>query len=424
MNLRELSLPAPSSSIEFERLCLALYQDVWDDHNAQLNGVSGQSQFGVDFFGRYSGTGELYGVQCKVRAGASSRVALSEIEREVKRAEEFEPRLKHFIFATTARRDGHLQTRVRLLSERRLAQGEFSVHVVAWEDLLLMLDRHPKVAQHFFPFFRLDAQSAKHALMTEQFAPKEFREESVGTLSRRLQHVMALFKAGQRYDFLSVSRVAEILGAERITDVSNFFGGLSEPPITFMRTFAERFGVNPEWLIHGEQEVFFCPEPVALSPLDALQFLESTSPEFIFIVGSQSEYGECTIVVGLDEWKYITINGVWHVSSHVGASGLSQLVDLYDLFVRMLEMKMPCRGLLIEPDVFDQLINGEIYPGSLLTRHIGHGDWWVALLDVDQNSSDAQFYGQWYGPSFLAAQRVLRDCLGPQLRNNRWNKSG
>lgn len=421
MNVRELVLPAPSSSRDFEVLCLALYQRTWNDRNAQLNGVSGQPQFGVDIFGKRTDNGALCGVQCKVRAGSAPRLTFSEIEAEVEKAEKFEPYLKHFVIATTARRDATLQTKVRMFSARRQAQGQFSVHVDAWDDLIIILDRHRDIASHFFPFLSAGTQPSTDEEVDNQTVSNKLQENYAGVLSHRFRGAVELLNKGSVYDTISVSRIAEMLGAERISDVSKYFDGQDEPPISFMREFSARFRINPEWLIHGEDGPFYCAEPVAFSPLDALPFLESALPDDIFMVRSKSVYGECVIVAKLDEWKYVTVNGMWHVSSRVGGTGRSQLVDLYDFFLRLLDKKLPCRGFVLEPDIFDQLIRGEIYPGSVLEGYNGNADWWISFLHVDHNSSRTMLYRQWHGQTFLDAQKILRECLSPEMRKNTWN---
>jgi hypothetical protein len=419
MKLRELSLPAPTSSKEFETLCLAVYQRIWRDHNAKLNGVIFQDQHGVDIFGVDSISGDLYGVQCKVRAGARGKLSFSAIEEEVEKAERFEPELQHFIIATTAPRNAMLQEKVRLLSRGRIKDGLFAVHLAAWDDLILMLDQYPEVATHFYPSFKSKVVEDKN--ICDVCLPEQLTVNYAGVLSRRLNYAMTLLNEGKQYNAISMSRMAEMLGAERISDVSKYFDGKEEPTIGFLREFAIRFGVNAEWLIHGENDAFYCAEPIAFDPLDALPFLEAWKPEEIFIVRSKSECGECLLIAKLGDWKYVTINGIWHVSSCVGGTGRSQLVNLYDLFMQMLERHLPCSGFIVEEATFYKIQNGEIYPGSVLERHNGNAGWWIALLNVDHNKDRARLYRGFYGQTFLDAQRILRECLSPDMRKNEWN---
>lgn len=321
MKFRNLSLPKPTSAKEFEALCLALYQKVWRDSNAQLHGTSGQAQQGINIFGRDTDSGDTYGLQCKVRA---RRLTYSEIEAEINEAEKFEPGLQHFVVATTANRDGALQRRVRLLSEQRRQAGRFAVHVVAWDDLVGMLDEFPEIAARFFPFLG-GVQSADSGGASSVSHPNPF--------VYRLSFAMTLLNDGRTYNAILISHVAEIIGAERVSEVAKYFDGKEEPSIQFMRSFASRFGINTQWLIHGEDEAFYCAEPVVFSPIDAIPFLEKHRPEDIFVMRSKSDHGETVIVVRFDDWRYVTMNGIWHVSKHVGGTGRSQMVDLCLLFL-------------------------------------------------------------------------------------------
>jgi hypothetical protein len=408
MNLRNLSLPKFTSAKDFEAFCLALYQKVWADSNAQLHAASGQSQQGVDIFGRHATTGESYGVQCKVRS--ERRLTFSDIEADVERAEEFQPKLRHLVVATTANRDGALQTKVRLLSEKRRAAGLFSVHVVAWEDLIETLSEFPEVAQRFYSFLTVPR--------TDDGAVGSMHERSDhgSAIAHRLSHALALLNETRTYDAISVSHVAEALDAERVSDVSKYFEGQDEPPIRFLRAFAEKFGANPEWLIHGADEAFYCYEPVLFSPLDAIPYLEANSPEEIIVVRSKSNCGECAIVARLDEWRYVTVGGIWHVSSHVGATGRSQLLDLCQLFVHMLTNRMPCRGYAVDEETFYKLKDGEVYPGSVFSGHNGNADWWISLLDIDHRAPGAPHYKEWHGQAFMDAQEILREHATSEMK--------
>lgn len=404
MTYRNHTLPKPTSPRDFEAICLALYRKTWSDPNAQLNGISGQRQNGVDIFGRDIASGNAYGVQCKVR---SKRITFSEIEAEIEKAEDFLPRIQHFIIATTADRDGVLQAKIRSLSEARRAVGQFSVHIVSWNDLTDMLDEHRSVAARFFSFL----EDAPHLTQTP-----ESNKSSEGPFAHRISKALTLLNENRKYNTLTVSRVAEALQAERVTDVLKYFDGRQEPSIRFMRDFAAKFGVNAEWLIHGEDEAFYCNEPMAFSALDAIPFIEEHGHEEIFIIRSDSDYGECAIVVRLDSWRYVTINGVWHVSSHVGGTGSSQMEDLCLFFVHMLRKRISFRGFALDDETFYKLKEGQIYPGSVLEGRSRGSDWCVSLLDFEHREPRACHYGEWHGQSFLDAQSILKETLSPEAK--------
>ena len=54
------SIPKPENWQDFERQCHVLFQCIWGDPHAQLNGRRGQPQHGVDIFGHPNdGKGDL-----------------------------------------------------------------------------------------------------------------------------------------------------------------------------------------------------------------------------------------------------------------------------------------------------------------------------------------------------------------------------
>lgn len=125
----------PNDPAAFESLCLDLLKDIWGgDAGAQKNGRSGQSQAGVDLFGRCQG--KWMGVQCKQKDGLlRTKVTKTDLEREVKAALRFEPRLSLFILATSGPRDAKIQNCARKLTDAHERRGLFKVEVWSWEDI-------------------------------------------------------------------------------------------------------------------------------------------------------------------------------------------------------------------------------------------------------------------------------------------------
>src|SRR5215468_2647641 len=104
MDFQEKQIAPPKSWEQFEELCLVLFRAIWQDPTAQKNGRLGQPQHGVDIFGMPERLcGSFHGVQCKGKdAGYGSVLTVTELKREVKKADLFVPALENFIVATTA----------------------------------------------------------------------------------------------------------------------------------------------------------------------------------------------------------------------------------------------------------------------------------------------------------------------------------
>ncbi len=139
-------IPLPKGDDDFEELVLALFREIWRDAGAKLHGRRGQRQHGVDLYGedRFGGSG-LNGVQCKQHGSAillKDMDLVAELREEVEKAKGFQPPLRRFILATTARRSVALQHEARSLTELNRQTGLFTVDVLGWEDLEDFLRRH------------------------------------------------------------------------------------------------------------------------------------------------------------------------------------------------------------------------------------------------------------------------------------------
>ena len=158
MDDREKQIPPPKSWEKFEDLCHELFKAVWGDSFAQKNGRRGQPQHGVDIFGSPNGNYETcQGVQCKGKDGLYGRkTSVPELEREIAKAEGFEPLLQHWIFATTAPVDAKLQKTAREISASRTKKGRFTVSVLGWEEIVTLLCRQKQVLSEFYPEHTFD----------------------------------------------------------------------------------------------------------------------------------------------------------------------------------------------------------------------------------------------------------------------------
>lgn len=146
-NMNRHQWPAPSNWEEFEDLCLDLWKRIWQDPYAEKNGRKGQAQNGVDVFGRPNRESDYEGVQCKGKDNyVHAMVTEEELDVEIKKAEGFKPKIKHFILATTAPQDAGIQEYARKLSEKRQKKNKFTVTVVSWEWIKANLGDHPDIA--------------------------------------------------------------------------------------------------------------------------------------------------------------------------------------------------------------------------------------------------------------------------------------
>jgi hypothetical protein len=153
MDFRSKQIAPPRDWPDFENLCLAIFRAEWSDPLALKNGRTGQPQHGVDVYGSPRPERDtIYGVQCKGKDRLyDAKATVAELHEELSKAEKFSPGLAHWIFATSAARDGALQKAARELSAKRVREGLFQVTVLGWEDIQFILARHPDVVEDFYP---------------------------------------------------------------------------------------------------------------------------------------------------------------------------------------------------------------------------------------------------------------------------------
>jgi tetratricopeptide (TPR) repeat protein len=153
MAFHDQQIAPPKAWDKFEDLCWALFCAEWGDGNAQKNGRQGQAQAGVDVFGHnHAQGGGLWGVQCKLKHSATgSKLSQPEIEAELAKADSFEPKLDHWIMATTSPNDAALQTWARKHSATRTNSGLCPVTLYFWDSIEQLMFAHPAVAERFYP---------------------------------------------------------------------------------------------------------------------------------------------------------------------------------------------------------------------------------------------------------------------------------
>ena len=128
---------------------------IWHDPGTQKNGRSGQNQHGVDISGRPGIGNDWAGVQCKGKDNyTAKRVTQQELRDEVAKAKTFTPKLTQFILATTGPKDSEIEKLARQITQAHQQSGWFSVTVLAWDDILLLLDDEIDVVAKHYPWIQ------------------------------------------------------------------------------------------------------------------------------------------------------------------------------------------------------------------------------------------------------------------------------
>jgi hypothetical protein len=152
----QVDIPTPKYWQDFEVITHEVFKLEWSDPHAQRNGREGQAQNGVDVFGiDYRTTAKMFtGVQCKKRQTKSkgyvvpaTSLSTNDIDNEINAAKAFKPALKHFVIATTLRRDNTLQTHVAHYNN---ANPSFIVSLWFWDDFEAVLWKNPVLMKVYY----------------------------------------------------------------------------------------------------------------------------------------------------------------------------------------------------------------------------------------------------------------------------------
>lgn len=114
----------------------------------------------MDIYGRPAKlNGEYAGAQCK-----NLQTTLGELKTPILGAESFKPPLKQFILSVGAPRDAKLQEQVRMIDIERVRNGKFSVNLISWDDLTLVVSGERKLFEKHFPQFGKEGKQLENVL--------------------------------------------------------------------------------------------------------------------------------------------------------------------------------------------------------------------------------------------------------------------
>lgn len=142
-------LAKPDTDDEFEAMCHALYQCMWNDTSCSRVGGKGQVQHGIDILG-FDGI-RTVGIQCKHYT--TKPFTMKTVTDDVTLAENADLPIKHMLFATTAPNKAQLVLDVRKLSDQRRSEGKFTVSIDFWNEITGHLRIYPEIGRAFIKNF-------------------------------------------------------------------------------------------------------------------------------------------------------------------------------------------------------------------------------------------------------------------------------
>ncbi len=145
------SLRKPENWQDFESLCKKLWGEILEiPHKIKKNGRLGQLQNGVDVYGIPKGQNAYWGVQSKGKSDyLDSKLTKKEIDKEIKNAKSFLPKLEVFIIATTQSKDVRIEEYVRQRDIENRNENSFEIMLFCWEDIADLIEENRETSNWY-----------------------------------------------------------------------------------------------------------------------------------------------------------------------------------------------------------------------------------------------------------------------------------
>ena len=142
----------PLDSDEFEDMARDICALEWGDPDTKRYGRSGQTQYGVDIFGKVSTSSKYRAVQCKLRS-TDKALSNKDITDEVDASRAWPSHmgeLEQLIIATDHPYDTHVQKYVTTLNDREIKYRNMKVSVWFWKDIWERLITQPRLLLKYY----------------------------------------------------------------------------------------------------------------------------------------------------------------------------------------------------------------------------------------------------------------------------------
>jgi hypothetical protein len=362
-----VSIPPPRDWQTFERHSRLLFEHILGDPQTQINGRAGQRQNGVDIYGRRGGgSGLIVGVQCKGKnANYKREVTEAELRREVEKTKKFRPALSEFILVTTAPDDAVIQEAARVMEQEVRASGRtLSISVWGWGHLQLQISRYPEVLRAFYP--------------NVVRPPTSKIAEQIGA---RLVSAIEMMNRGRGPDDLftlqSLSRHLRLSDWRRLEQICE---GSSDASISDLITVAEGLGLSESWLLEGKGGPFVIDPEDYRDATEQYEYIRRVTPQRLIFVRDRSEPNDSIVVAQLNDVQWFTFCFYHPTGPNVGGTGRRQLFE-YCCLMRQLYRSCRCYGHHLNSADCTRLLEGEIYPGTLL-NHFHNDHWWDDFAEL------------------------------------------
>lgn len=140
----------PENWQDFELLCKRLWWEIWKCDEIKKNGRQWQNQSWVDIYWIPKWETKYYWIQCKWKDDyTSSKLTKKDVDTEIKKAKNFNPKLKKYYFATTWNKDVEIEEYIREKNLESISKWLFEIHLFSWEDMVDLINENPNTYQFY-----------------------------------------------------------------------------------------------------------------------------------------------------------------------------------------------------------------------------------------------------------------------------------
>jgi Flp pilus assembly protein TadD len=204
------SYPIPKTEDDFEHLCCQLLKRRWNLPQLQRYAHRGEEQDGADIFDP-SHTKPIRGAQCKLH-GYGKTIPPKEIQDEVDKAKKYRPRLEHYTILTTGRKSKQADKKVADINKLHQQQGLFSVEVLTWDQIEILLDEYPDVRDPIYKTLSGQAVALLASRLTAMQAAMEASNQPSDVIDGELDGIKTEL---ERHELKAAQRLAKRLEERR-----------------------------------------------------------------------------------------------------------------------------------------------------------------------------------------------------------------
>ena len=185
--------------------------------------------------------------------------------------------------------------------------------------------------------------------------------------SKRLDYIIWKLNQSKFHNSpINIEYLSEFFGFKSANDLLVYYKYDIEPSFQFCEEIAEKLGVNPGWMKHGEfhQPAFTSQLLRTYNAEDLLEFYNPTVNRFHFVTKKNKDTRDLLVILQQNELKYTYFPCEIVFNSKVGSTGAICLLYLYNFLKTININGNDITNIHVVPDeIFDNILSGNEFCG-------------------------------------------------------------